>query len=45
VVLREGDESGRRIGAGAGEDLGVHMAGELLHADFVEAGVGGDWLC
>jgi hypothetical protein len=38
VVLREGDEFGRGGGACAGKDLGVDMAGELLDADFVEAG-------
>jgi hypothetical protein len=42
MVLGEGDELGRGRGACAGEDLGVDMARELLHAYLVEAGVRGD---
>jgi hypothetical protein len=43
VVSREGDEFGWGLCAGAGEDLRVDMAGELLYANFAEAGFRGDF--
>jgi hypothetical protein len=39
VVAGELDEFGRWEGTGAGEDLGVDMAAELLDTYLVEAGI------
>ena len=43
VIAGEGDKLRRRLGAFAREDLGVDMAGEVLHPYLAEAGFGGDW--